>query len=247
VSDVESVLQPIWTTKPETAKRVRGRIERVLDNAKAKKLRSGENPAVLKGGLADLLPRQKAGPKRHHPAMPYHDGPGFFARLTKLGSASATALRFTILTAARTGETLGATWREFDLANALWTIPASRMKAGKEHRVPLSGAAVALLTGLKGERKPDDHVFNSGNPQEALSNMSMAMVLRRMDFSHFTVHGFRSTFRDWAGDKTEFPREIVEQALAHMVGNEVERAYRRGDALEKRRALMEAWTEFLAA
>lgn len=168
-------------------------------------------------------------------------------RESKLGSASATALRFTVLTAARTGETLGATWKEFDLDNALWTVPASRMKAGKEHSVPLSDAAVALLTGLKGKRRPNDHVFNSGDPQQALSNMSMAMVLRRMDLGHLTVHGFRSTFRDWAGDKTDFPREIVEQALAHMVGNEVERAYRRGDALEKRRELMEAWAKFLSA
>ena len=178
--------------------------------------------------------------------MPYAEVPGFYSLLFKLDSASAKALQFTILTAARTGETVCATWKEVDLDNHLWTIPADRMKAGKEHRVALSQAAVELLKSLEGKKGPDDFIFPGAKDGSALSNMAMAMVLRRMDLSHYTVHGFRSTFRDWAGDETDISREIIEQALAHAVGTEVERAYRRGDALEKRRKLMEEWADYLA-
>ena len=245
VNDVLEVLQPIWTTKSETASRIRGRIEQILSAAKARKLRSGENPAVWKGNLDQLLPRRRKGPHRHHPAMPYAEAPAFYSRLARLDSSSAKALRFSVLTAARTAETIGATWNEIDLNKRLWTIPAERMKAGKEHRVPLSEAVVELLNALECDKNSGSFVFAGANPCAPLSNMAMAMVLRRMELQHFTVHGFRSTFRDWAGDEKDLPREIIEQALAHAVGSEVERAYRRGDALEKRRKLMEEWSAYL--
>jgi integrase len=246
-NDVLAILEPIWTTKPETARRVRGRIERVLNAAKWRKLRTGENAAQWRGGLEHCLPEQKS-QVEHHDAMPYDHVPEFYSRLTKLEATSADALRFTILTVARTGETLGATWKEFDLENALWVIPGSRMKEGKEHRVPLSSAALALLKGLDGEKKPGDYLFPGSKPGKPLSNMAMLMLLRRMKVDDVTVHGFRSAFRDWAGDtQLQFPREIVEHALSHAVGSEVERAYRRGDALEKRRELMDVWARFLKA
>jgi integrase len=246
-NDVLAILKPIWMTKAETARRVRGRIERVLNAAKARKLRTGENAAQWKGGLEHWLPQQKS-VSEHHDAMPYGDVPDFYARLIKLEATSADALRFTILTAARTGETLGATWKEFDLVNALWVIPGARMKEGKEHRVPLSPAAVALLEDIERDHEPDDHVFPGSKRGKPLSNMAMLMLLRRMKIAGATVHGFRSAFRDWAGDtQLQFPREIVEQALSHAVGSEVERAYRRGDALDKRRELMQAWAQFLLA
>jgi integrase len=245
VPDVLAVLEPIWTTKSETASRIRGRIEQILSAAKARKMRSGENPAVWKGTLDQLLPRRRKGPQRHHPAMPYAEAPSFYSRLVKLNSSSAKALQFTMLTAARTGETIGATWKEIDLENCLWTVPADRMKAGKEHRVPLSETAVELLKSSEGDKRSDDFLFPGAKPDLPLSNMAMAMVLRRMKLQHYTVHGFRSTFRDWAGDERDTPREIIEQALAHAVGSAVERAYRRGDALEKRRKLMEEWAEYL--
>jgi integrase len=243
--DVLAILKPIWSTKAETAKRVRGRIERVLDYAKFMNLRRGENPAAWKGNLEHPLPAQQKGPKRHHSAMPYEEAPAFFERLRERNSVSAKALQFTMLTAARTGEALGATWQEIDLNKALWTIPASRMKASKEHQVPLSAAAVNLLKTLKLGRAGEEFVFPGQAGKKPLSNMAMLMLLRRMKVEEFTVHGFRSTFRDWAGDKTDVAREVVEQALAHTFGK-VERAYRRGHALEKRRALMEAWAAFLA-
>ena len=246
-NDVLAMLKTIWTTKPETARRVRGRIERVLNAAKARKLRAGENAAQWRGGLEHWLPQQKV-EVEHHDAMAYDHVPEFYSRLTKLEVTSANALRFTMLTAARTGETLGATWKEFDLDKALWVIPGARMKKGKEHRVPLSSAAIALLEGIDGDREPDAYVFTGSKPRKSLSNMAMLMLLRRMKIDDVTVHGFRSAFRDWAGDtQLQFPREIVEQALSHAVGSEVERAYRRGDALEKRRELMEVWARFLKA
>lgn len=244
--DVLAILKPIWVPKAETAKRVRGRIERVLDAAKVKKLRSGENPARWKGNLEHLLPPQRKGPKQHHPAMPYEEAPAFFRRLQEEASVSAKALQFTILTAARTGEAIGATWQEIDLEKALWTVPASRMKAAKEHQVPLSAAALKVLKSLKHDRDAEDPVFPAQSGKKPLSNMAMLMLLRRMKVDEFIVHGFRSTFRDWAGDKTDFAREVVEHALAHTIGSEVERAYRRGHALEKRRELMGAWGNFLA-
>lgn len=242
VDDLLRILRPIWMTKSETAGRVRGRIEAVLDAAKVRGLRTGENPAAWRGNLALLLAKQKAGPKRHHPAMPYEKVPALMARLRNLTGNSAKALQLLILTAARTSEVLQATWSEFDVDRALWTVPASRMKAGREHRVPLSPAAVQLLKGLD---RSTELVFPAADPKKPMSNMAMAMLLRRLKMSDVTVHGFRSSFRDWVGETTTYPREIAEQALAHQVGTEVERAYRRGDALEQRRRMMAEWASFL--
>jgi integrase len=244
VADLLAILRPIWTSKAETASRVRGRIERVLDAAKVRGLRSGENPALWRGNLSILLPAKKKGPKRHHPAMPFAALPAFMAKLASRPGLAARALELTILTAARTSETLHARWPEFDLEEKLWTVPAERMKAGKEHRVPLSDCAVAMLEALP---RVSEFVFPGLKPEKPLSNMAMEMVLRRMKVEDTTVHGFRSTFRDWCGEMTDFPREVAEQALAHTVGNEVERAYRRGDALSKRRELMAQWAAFARA
>ena len=207
VNDILKLLRPIWTIKPETASRVRGRIERVLDAAKVRRLPSGENPAAWRGNLSMLLPRKKMGPTRHHPAMPFNQVPAFMVELRARSGLAARALELTILTAARTSETLQATWAEFDLNEAVWTIPAKRMKVGKEHRVPLSDVAASLLSELQTE---DDHVFPGLKPGRPLSNMAMEMVLRRMGADEFTVHGFRSSFRDWCGETTEFPREIAD-------------------------------------
>lgn len=241
IDDVLAILKPIWSTKPETASRVRGRIESVLDAAKVRGLRSGENPAAWRGNLALLLPARKKGPKRHHPAMPFTEVPAFLERLRNGGALSAKALQLTILTAARTSEVLLARWWEFDLDAGIWTIAAERMKAGCEHRVPLSPAAVALL---KEFRTDEEFVFRGQAGDKPLSNMAMEMCLRRLGLAHYTVHGFRSSFRDWAGEVTSFPREVAEMALAHAVGNAVERAYRRGDSFEKRRELMSTWADF---
>lgn len=238
VDDVLRVLRPIWVTKAETAKRVRGRIESVLDAAKVRGHRSGENPATWRGNLSLLLPKQRKGPKQHHPAMPFEEVPAFMVRLAKRKALSARALELTILTAARTSEALQASWSEFDLNAQLWIIPADRMKAGKEHRVPLSPRALELLESLP---RVGPFVFPGLKTGKPLSNMAMEMVLRRMEVTDCTVHGFRSSFRDWCGEKTAFPRDIAEMALAHAVGSDVERAYRRGDALEKRRELMAQW------
>lgn len=204
---------------------------------------AGENPAVWRGNLSFLLARKKKGPKRHHAAMAFDDVRGFMEVLSTQAGIAARALELTVLTACRTSEVLHATWSEFDLNAALWTIPAERMKAGKEHRVPLSPAVLAMLQSLA---RRTEYVFPGIKNGKPLSNMAMKMVLRRMGLDHFTIHGFRSTFRDWCGEKTDFPREVAEHALAHTVGSEVERAYRRGDAFEKRQALMTAWAEFAA-
>jgi integrase len=241
VNDIIQILRPIWAVKPETANRVRGRIERVLDAAKVLGLRAGENPAVWRGNLAFLLAKRKKGPKQHHSAMPFAEVPRFMKKLAVRLGLAARALELTILTAARTSEVLQARWSEFDLDRGLWVIPGERMKAGKEHRVPLSEPAATLLRSLQTQ---GDFVFPGLKLGKPLSNMAMEMVLRRMKIEDCTVHGFRSTFRDWCGEATQFPREIAEHALAHAVGNEVERAYRRGDALEKRRELMSAWAAF---
>lgn len=248
-NDVLAVLNPIWTKKPETASRLRGRIENVLDFAKAKGWRTGENPALWRGHLKNVLPARQKLTRGHHAAMPYADVPAFVADLRGRAAIAAMALEFTILTAARSGETRGALWPEFDLDKGVWTVPAVRMKAGKEHRVPLSGRAVEILRELR-EARTDQIVF-PGQPHKngkgrPLSVMAMDMLLRRMKVD-VTVHGFRSSFRDWAGEETSFPREIAETALSHHVGDAVERAYRRGDALTKRRALMDAWAAYLAA
>lgn len=247
-AEVLSVLQPIWKTKPETASRLRGRIERVLNYAKTLGHREGENPALWRGHLANVLPKRTKLSRGHHPAMPYDQVPEFVQLLRQRDSVSVRALEFTILTAARSGEVYGATWEEVDLEKGLWIIPASRMKAGVQHRVPLSDRAIEILRDVGRLRKtglPSDMLFPGGASSGGLSNMAMDMTLRRMGRSDVTVHGFRSSFRDWAAERTPFPREIAEAALAHLVGSDVERAYRRGDALEKRRELMRSWAEFL--
>jgi len=242
--DVLRVLRPIWLTKSETASRLRGRIERVLDFAKARGMRSGENPARWRGHLDAVLPRRQKLTRGHHKAMPFDDVPQFIDRLRGMDGVAPRALEFLILTAGRTGEVLGAKWDEIDLANRIWTVPATRMKAGREHRVPLTDRALAILADLQ-EIRTGEHVFPGLKRGRPLSNMAMQAVLRRMDVEA-TVHGFRSAFRDWAGERTHFPREIAEAALAHLVGDAVERAYRRGDALDKRRQLMSLWQGFHA-
>jgi integrase len=240
---VLSVLQPLWQAVPETASRLRGRIEAVLDAARAQGHRHGENPARWRGHLDKLLPKRQKLARGHHAAMPYSDVPDFVASLRDREAVAAMALEFCILTAARSGEALGARWSEFDLVEKVWTVPAARMKAGKEHRVPLSGRAMAILQRL-GEVRSGECIFPGQRAGKPLSGMAMEMLLRRMGVE-VTVHGFRSSFRDWCGDRTSFPRELAEAALAHVAGDETERAYRRSDAIERRRVLMQAWDDFL--
>jgi integrase len=245
VEHVLTILKPIWTVKPETASRLRNRIEVVLDAAKAKGLREGENPARWRGHLDKLLPpRLKVRAVKHHSAMPWVELPAFMETLEKAEDLSSKALRFTILTACRTSEVLEATWAEVDLVAGIWTIPASRMKAGKEHRVPLSQAACDLLIALP-RVKGNHHLFPGARRGRPLSNMAMLMVLRRMKRNDLTTHGFRSTFRDWASEVTHFPREVCEQALAHAVESAVEAAYRRGDLFGKRQMLMDHWSRYV--
>lgn len=246
IADVDTIavmacLRPIWPTRTETAKRVRGRIERVLDWAKVQGLRAGDNPARWAGHLDHLLPKpSKVAKAEHHAAMPYSAAPALFARLAAVDGAGRRALRFAILTAARTGEVTGAQWAEFDLPEMLWSIPAGRMKGGRPHVVPLSAAAVALLDGLPRDRPPF-----------ALSENTMLFLLQRTPPKGlglpYTVHGFRSTFRDWAAETTDHPGEVVEMALAHVIRNKAEAAYRRGDLLAKRRRLMDDWALFLSS
>jgi integrase len=241
-ADVLEVLQPLWLTAPETASRLRGRIERVLDAAKAEGVRTGENVARWRGHLRELLPppnKVKAGRRGHMAALPYEDAPGFLANLRTREGLAPLALEFTILTAVRTMEAIGATWDEVDLDKAEWIIPAERTKTHRPHRVPLSPRAVTILQGLA-EAGGKGWVF-PGRRKQHLSNMAMAGVLKRMKREDITVHGFRSTFRDWAAETTNFPNEVCEAALGHVVRSEVEAAYRRGDLFKKRRALMEAW------
>jgi integrase len=239
------VLAPIWQTKAETAARLRGRIERVLDAARVKGLRSGENPARWRGHLDKLLPKRQKLSRGHHVAMPFEDVPDFVADLRKREAIAALALEFCILTASRSGEVLGAVWPEINRAAKVWTVPAERMKGGREHRVPLSPRALEILDKLAAVTA-GDHIFPGQRLGRPLSVMAMEMVLRRMKVD-VTVHGFRSAFRDWAGETTTFPREVAEAALAHVVGDKTERAYRRGDALEKRRKLMDAWAAFIGS
>src|SRR5216683_5460282 len=241
--DVLAVLKPIWTTKAETASRVRARIEKVLDGAKAKGFRDGENPARWRGHLDHLLPRPSKLARGHHAAMPYEDVAAFIVKLRKQEASAAQALELGILTAARSGEILGMQWSEIDLDTKVWTVPANRMKAGREHRVPLSPRADDILRQLEA-LKAGAFVFPGQTRDKPLSNMAMEMVLRRMQVEDVTVHGFRSSFRDWAGNVSNFTREIVETALAHVIGDKAEQAYRRSDALEKRRKLMEAWSAY---
>ncbi|MHC2584189.1 tyrosine-type recombinase/integrase [Bradyrhizobium diazoefficiens] len=241
--DVLAVLKPIWTGKAETASRVRGRIEKVLDAAKAKGYRDGENPARWRGHLDHLLPKPSKLARGHHLAMPYEKVATFVADLREREATAALALELCILTAARSGEVLGMQWSEIDLDKKVWTVPAERMKAGREHRVPLSSRVVAILRQLE-KLKAGNFVFPGQSRNKPLSNMAMEMMLRRMKIEDATVHGFRSTFRDWAGNVTTFPREVTETALSHVIGDKAEQAYRRSDALEKRRKLMEAWAAY---
>jgi integrase len=231
---VLAVLAPIWHEKPETARRVRNRIERVLDAAKAKELRSGDNPAALRGNLAHLLGKQQRRGDLHHAALDYSAVPAFVAKLRDRGDTRAMALEFIILTAVWLSEAIDATWGEFDLDARLWIISSDRMKAGREHRVPLSDRCCQILAAMQLERR-GDRVFN-------ISVRTIQNLVA--DMGGETVHGFRSSFRDWAGDVAHAPREIAEEALAHAVGNQTERAYRRGDALDQRRKLMDAWSAY---
>jgi len=242
-----AVLQPIWLSKHETASRLRGRIERVLDAAKVKGLRSGENPARGRGHLDLLLPKWSKSNVKHHPALPFAEVGKFLADLRQRPAVAARALEFAILTAARSGEVRGMTWAEVDFEAKLWRVPADRMKAGFTHEVPLSDAAMSILLSVQEEgQEPADFVFPAPRGG-ALSDMSLSQLLKRMGRTGITVHGFRSTFRDWAGETTQFGREEVEMALAHTVASSVERAYRRGRALDKRRDLMAAWAAYCAS
>jgi integrase len=244
VALVLKAVEPIWTTRPETASRVRGRIESVLDWATARGYRQGDNPARWRGHLENLLPApSKVRRVEHHPALPYAEIGSFMAALREQEGIAARALEFVILTASRTGEVVGARWGEFDFAERLWTIPAERMKAGREHRVALSDAALAIAKRMA-EARQSDFVFPGHRITRPLSNMAMLMLLRRMGRDNLTVHGFRSTFRDWSAERSNFPSEVAEMALAHVVGDRVEAAYRRGDLFEKRRQLAEAWATY---
>ncbi|MBS4004983.1 MAG: integrase [Afipia broomeae] len=242
VDNVLDILKPLWSTKTETASRVRGRIEAILDWAAAHKYRSAENPARWRGHLNKVLPAmRKVAKVQHHPALPFRDIPTFMTDLRSRDGTAAKALEFTILTAARTGETIGAKWDEIDFKEKVWTVSAERMKAGVEHQVPLSDRAIEILADLSQET---DYVFPGQEIDKPLSNMAMLALLKRMNRSDLTVHGFRSTFRDWAAETTEYPNELVEMALAHTIKNKAEAAYRRGNLLDRRRALMQAWANF---
>jgi integrase len=242
---VLGVLKPLWTRAPETASRLRGRIEAVLDAARARGFveQARANPARWKGHLDKLLSKRAALTRGHHAAMPYAEVPTFIAELRQRRAIAARALEFCILTAVRSSEALGARWEEIDLSAKVWTIPATRMKAGREHRVPLSDRALVILEEISAART-GDYVFAGQRRGRPLSGSAFEMLRQRLGAST-TVHGFRSSFRDWAGDQTHFPRELAEQALAHAVGGAVEQAYRRSDALERRRALMDAWAAFV--
>jgi integrase len=244
-ASIMKVIEPIWATKPETANRVRGRIESILSWATVRGYRHGENPARWRGHLDKLLPsRSKVRKTRHHSALAYAELPQFMAKLREQDGMAARALEFTILTAARTGETIGARRAELNIREKLWTVQAERMKGGKEHRVPLPACALELVA-----TEPiadDDFLFPGSRTGQPLSNMAMLMLLQRMGRDDLTVHGFRSTFRDWASELTNFPGEMVEMALAHAIDSKTEAAYRRGDLFEKRRRLMDAWATFCA-
>jgi integrase len=244
---VMKILEPIWSTKPETASRVRGRIESVLDWARVSGYRSGENPARWRGHLDKMLPK-KSRVRRvaHHAAMPYAEIGAFVAELRDRDSTAVRALEYLILTAARTGEVLRARWSEIDLRTKTWTIPAERMKAGKDHRVPLSDGALRVLEAMARVRQ-GEFVFPSGGRAATIGKSSLSDVLARMQRDGLTVHGFRSTFRDWAAERTNFAREVCEMALAHRVGDATEKAYMRGDLFEKRCRLMQQWADFCAA
>jgi integrase len=250
--DVLEILSPIWTTKTETAKRVQGRVENVLDYAAAHNYRDQMNPARWRGHLDKLLPKPSRVKKvRHQPAMPYTEVPAFMAELSKNGSISASALQFLILTATRTSEVLEATWGEIDLENAVWTIPPDRTKTGREHRVPLPDAATEILRTLP-RIDGNSFVFPGARQGRPLSKMALLQLMRGMgygvggDRGDYVPHGFRSSFRDWSGEVSSFPRDVAEMALAHVIENKVEAAYRRGDLFDKRRMMMQAWADYIS-
>jgi integrase len=248
--DILEILQPIWVKKTETAKRVQSRIENVLDFSAARHWRDPINPARWRGHLNKLLPKpSKVATRRHQPALPYAELPAFMRELGELRSMSALALRFLILTACRSGEVLGARWTEIDTNAAIWIIPAQRTKARREHRVPLSGAALDVLAGLS-RIDGNPFVFTGARQGKPLSNMALLQVMRGMGYGvgghrgDAVPHGFRSSFRDWAGEVSSFPRDVCEMALAHVIENKAEAAYRRGDPFDKRRAMMNAWADW---
>jgi integrase len=247
VADIDTgqvlrVIEPIWHEKTETADRTRARIEAVLEWATVRGYRVGENPAKWKGHLQAALPaRSQIKKVKHHAALPWVQLPAFMIELRQKEGVAARALEFAILTAARTGEVIGATWPEIDLPGKLWTIPAARMKAKRPHRVPLSDQVVSLLQDLPREA---DFLFPGGRKGAPISNMAMAILLKRMERDDITVHGFRSTFRDWTAERTSYPQHVAEMALAHVIGDKVEAAYRRGDLLDQRRRLMRDWAAF---
>jgi len=243
---VMQVLEPIWATKTETASRIRGRVEAILDWAAARKFREGENPARWKGHLENLLPKRTSVRKvKHHAALPYDQIGCFMAFLRKQEGVSARGLEFLILTAARTSEVIGAKWSEVNFDDAVWVIPGDRIKGGKDHRVPLTAASLSVLSEMKSIAQ-SEFVFPGWKRNRPLSNMAFLQLLKRMERSDLTVHGFRSSFRDWTSERTNFLREVAEMALAHTIPDKVEAAYRRGDLFDKRRKLMGAWAEFCA-
>ena len=251
IEQVLAVLKPIWLTKPGTAPTVRAYIKDVLDMATVQGFRSGANPAIWDGNLKHLLAPAKKLSRGHHAAMAYVDVPEFVIELRCRDAVAAVALEFLVLTAARSGEVIGARWSEIDLAAKVWSLPGDRMKSGRPHRVPLSKRALGILTDMA-ETRSGSYIFpgpkaGKDGDNAPLSSMAFAMLLRRMKRDGVTTHGFRSAFRDWAGSVSQFPRELAEEALAHVIGNDAERAYRRSDALEKRRKLMEAWTNYCEA
>lgn len=249
VSDVNTrhvleVLEPMWPTKPETATRVRSRIEAVLSWATVRGYRAGDNPARWRGHLENSLPRRsKVAAVRHHPALPFAEAAAFMKELRAQPGLAARALEFIILTAARTGEVIGAKWTEVDFDNQVWIVPGERMKAGRAHKVPLSPMAMRILEPMR-EAQSSDFIFPAVRRGRPLSNMACLAVLKRMERQDLTVHGFRSTFRDWAAECTDFPGEVVEAGLAHVISDKVEAAYRRGDLFNKRRELMKAWAQY---
>jgi integrase len=238
---IMQAIEPIWTAKPETASRVRQRIECVLDWAAVRGYRKGENPARWRGHLDKLLPKKtKIRAVVHHAALPYKEIAGFVAELQKRRAIAARALEFLILTASRTGEAIGARWDEIDCAERLWTIPGKRMKAGREHRVPLSQAALAVITAMR-EIRQNDFVFFGAKEGQSIQPTTLRALLHDMGRDDLTIHGLRSTFRDWAAERTSHPREVIEMALAHTVSGAVEAAYMRSDLFDKRRMLMDRW------
>ena len=244
---VLKAIEPIWLSKPETASRVRQRIETVWDWARARQYVVGENPARLRGHLDKLLAKTaKVKRIKHHAALPYKQINKFMMALRGRRGSSVLALEFMILTAGRTGEVIGMQWSEIDLANKVWTVPADRMKSSRMHRVPLCNRAMVILNTIQSSHNLDEHVFPGWKAGTGLSSGAMLVLMRKMAFGHYTPHGFRSTFRDWAADEAHtFQNETIELALAHTIKNQAEAAYRRGDQLERRRELMDAWSNYI--